>query len=248
MEQLANHGTRIALFGGTFDPPHLGHLAVARAARAAMSLDRILFAPVGTQPLKPAGSSASFADRLAMTELAIAGEPGFEISLADTPRPDGAPNYTLTTLLDLRAELSPADVLYLLVGADSFSSLHHWYRGAEIPFAAQLIVASRPGEPLSNLAEALPIGFQLDEPSGSDSDCRGVRIVRFRLRRCDGESAPFYLLPGLHYDVSASRIREQCRVAKQGQDALATSVPLPVADYIRSHRLYGVLAPSATSD
>src|SRR5215469_14916173 len=78
-------GARIAFFGGSFDPPHLGHLAIARAARDALQLDRVLFAPVGAQPLKPKGSTASFEDRLAMTELAIAGERGFEVSLADAP-------------------------------------------------------------------------------------------------------------------------------------------------------------------
>ena len=67
----------MAFFGGSFDPPHLGHLAVARAARAAFHLDTVLFAPVGAQPLKPEGSAASFEQRLAMTRLAIAGEPGF---------------------------------------------------------------------------------------------------------------------------------------------------------------------------
>src|SRR4051794_33636357 len=64
---------RVAFFGGSFDPPHLGHLAVARAARAALQLDRVLFAPVGAQPLKPQGSTAPFPDRVAMTELAIGG-------------------------------------------------------------------------------------------------------------------------------------------------------------------------------
>src|SRR5271166_4689651 len=90
---------RIAFFGGSFDPPHLGHLAVARAARAALGLDLVLFAPVGAQPLKPRGSTAPFEDRLAMTRLAIHAEPGFAVSLADAPRPSGAPNYTLETLI-----------------------------------------------------------------------------------------------------------------------------------------------------
>src|ERR1700690_766755 len=91
-------GSRVAFFGGSFDPPHLGHLAIARAARDAFHLDTVLFAPVGVQPLKPDGSSASFEDRLAMTRLAIDGEPGFAISLADAPKspaPGSAqPNYT----------------------------------------------------------------------------------------------------------------------------------------------------------
>src|ERR1700761_1830491 len=100
-------GGRTAFFGGSFDPPHLGHLAVARAARAALQLDCVLFAPVGAQPLKPHGSTAPFPDRLPMTSLAIAGEPGFEISLADAPTSDQRPNYTLETLGTIRAGLPP---------------------------------------------------------------------------------------------------------------------------------------------
>ncbi len=77
---------RVAFFGGSFDPPHLGHVAVARAARDALRLDAVLFAPVGVQPLKPQGATAGFDDRLEMTRLAVAGEPGFEVSLIDAPR------------------------------------------------------------------------------------------------------------------------------------------------------------------
>ena len=113
-------GGRVAFFGGSFDPPHLGHLAIARAARDALRLDRVLFAPVGAQPLKPAGSTVPFSDRLAMTELAIAGEPGFEISLADAPASAGRPNYTLETLRTLSAGLPAHGCLFCLMGADSF--------------------------------------------------------------------------------------------------------------------------------
>ncbi|MGA8041301.1 MAG: adenylyltransferase/cytidyltransferase family protein, partial [Terracidiphilus sp.] len=70
MHSATAQGQRIAFFGGSFDPPHNGHLAVARAALQALQLDKVLFAPVGTQPLKPHGASAGFADRLAMTQLA----------------------------------------------------------------------------------------------------------------------------------------------------------------------------------
>jgi nicotinate-nucleotide adenylyltransferase len=85
----------------------LGHLAVARAARTALALDAVLFAPVGSQPLKPQGSTAGFEDRLAMTKLAITGEPEFEISLADEPKLSGKPNFTVETLEGLRAGLAP---------------------------------------------------------------------------------------------------------------------------------------------
>jgi nicotinate-nucleotide adenylyltransferase len=153
---------RVAFFGGSFDPPHLGHLAVARAARQALRLDTVLFAPVGAQPLKPNGSTAPFPDRLAMTELAIAGEPGFEVSLIDAPNPGSKPNYTLDTLRTLRRDLPVGGALFCLMGADSFVSLSHWRGGAEIPFAAALIVASRPGQQLDDLAARLPRGLDLE--------------------------------------------------------------------------------------
>ena len=92
MNQARGKERRVAFFGGSFDPPHLGHLAVARAARDAFKLDNVLFAPVGAQPLKMNGSTASFEDRVELTRLAIADEPGFVVSLADAPKPWGVPN------------------------------------------------------------------------------------------------------------------------------------------------------------
>src|SRR5580658_4789331 len=126
-------GSRVAFFGGSFDPPHLGHLAIARAARTALKLDTVLFAPVGTQPLKEQGATASYADRLEMTRLAIEGEPGFALSEADKPTASGIPNYTLETLEKLRSAM-PGCALYSLMGADSFLGLRQWHRAAEIPF------------------------------------------------------------------------------------------------------------------
>src|SRR5271165_878843 len=162
MEKSLRGARRVAFFGGSFDPPHQGHLAVAHAARAALALDTVLFAPVGAQPLKPQGSTAGFEDRVQMTRLAVDGVPGFEVSLVDAPKPSGAPNYTLETLLDLRAELPIGGMLFCLMGADSFFGLKGWHRSAEIPFAAPLIVASRPGQPLDDLRAALPLGLTLE--------------------------------------------------------------------------------------
>src|SRR5580698_610806 len=140
MDRSSGGGMRVAFFGGSFDTPHQGHLAVARAAREALALDTVLFAPVGAQPLKPEGSTASFEDRVAMTRLAIAGEPGFDVSLVDAPTPSAAPNYTFETLFDLRAQLPPKGALFCLMGSDSFFGLRRWHRAAEIPFIAPLIV------------------------------------------------------------------------------------------------------------
>ena len=161
MEHTLATARRVAFFGGSFDPPHEGHLAVARAAQRALHLDRVLFAPVGAQPLKPMGSTASFEDRLAMTQLAISGDPSFDLSLIDAPRPDAAPNFTIDTLLHLRRELPRDGVLFCLMGADSFLELTRWHRASEIPFVAQLVVAARPREPLHDLEASLPPGVFL---------------------------------------------------------------------------------------
>jgi len=135
-------GQRVAFFGGSFDPPHLGHLAVARAARAALGLDTVLFAPVGAQPLKLQRSTASFADRLDLTRLAIAGEPGFAVSLA-MRQSLGRSQFHPGDASQPACELPPTPNV-LPDGADSFLGLRQWHRAAEIPFVAPLIVASRP--------------------------------------------------------------------------------------------------------
>jgi nicotinate-nucleotide adenylyltransferase len=248
MEQ-SSRGQRIAFFGGSFDPPHLGHLAVARAAQSALQLDSVLFAPVGAQPLKPQGSTAAFEDRAQMTRLAIAGIAGFSLSLADAPRPSSAPNYTYETLQELRASLPPATTLFCLMGADSFFSLRRWHRSAEIPFVAPMIVASRPGQDLLGLRAALPAGLTMEaapviasEPLSGDPSLPHSELRSCLLRNTAGETAPFYLLPGLHVEISASQVRDWIRA----QDHPQADTPAPgnallrpaVLDYIRSHGLY----------
>ena len=231
-------GRRVAFFGGSFDPPHIGHLAVARAAREALALDTVLFAPVGAQPLKPGGAAASFEDRSAMTRLAIAGEPGFELSLVDAPKSSGAPNYTLETLISLRAGLAPGGVLFCLMGADAFVGLKGWRGAGRIPFVAPLIVASRPGLSLEGLEAALPSGITLEDAGFGDTAGSSGGVCISHLRNSAGESAPFYLLPGLHVDVSASDIRSQVQAVLGSREAGAGLLPDAVASYIRSHGLY----------
>ena len=230
---------RVAFFGGSFDPPHLGHLAVARAAKEALGLDTVLFAPVGAQPLKPLGSTASFADRLAMTRLAIASEAGFAVSLADAPNPSGKPNYTLETLLRLRAELPAGGTLFCLMGADSFAGLRRWHRATEIPFVAPLIVASRPGQHLDDLKLALPAGLSIESVPGLDG--AEIEVRAYRLCNQTGDSTPFYLLPSLEIEISASEIREQVRIRELVGAAVGDQALLPsaVSGYIHAHGLYG---------
>jgi len=244
MNETPAGGRRVAFFGGSFDPPHLGHLAVARAAREALNLDTVLFAPVGAQPLKPRGSTVSFVHRLAMTRLAIAGEPGFDLSLADAPKSSGAPNYTLETLLTLRAELPPESAFFCLMGADAFAAFSHWHRAAEIPFVASLIVASRPGQRLDDLMAALPKGLAVDSLPQSDQPAGEIELRRCILRNPAGAQALLYLLPGLEIEISASEIREQMLIREQTRASAGvppperTLLPIPVSEYIRAHGLY----------
>ena len=243
MSRSANTGLRVAFFGGSFDPPHLGHLAVARAARAALSLDEVLFAPVGAQPLKPAGSTACFEDRVEMTQLAIQADAAFKISLADAPKPGGEPNYTLETLLTVKNELPPDSQLFCLMGADSFAGLQQWFRAAEIPFVAPLIVAARPGQPLHDLKALLPKGLQLEQDIAADfahldAATPAIKLRGYTLVNQAGRRAPFYLLPDVDIPISASSIREQIREKEGAQAAGEELLPARVAAYIRSRGLY----------
>ena len=237
MAEPADEQRRIAFFGGSFDPPHLGHIGVARAAQEALHLDTVLFAPVGVQPLKPSGSTASFEDRVAMTELAIKELPQFAISLADAPDPSGAPNYTFDTLLRLRQQFASA-TLFTLMGADSLVGLRHWYRGGEIPFVAPLIVASRPGQRLEDLAAILPDGLTITEDPPGIHDTASVPLRLFTLRNAAGTSAPFYLLPGLAIEISASDIRSQVSAAADRLCGGHELLPDAVCEYIAGHGLY----------
>lgn len=229
---------RVAYFGGSFDPPHLGHLAIARAARQALHLDTVLFAPVGAQPLKPHGSTASFADRVAMTRLATGAEPGMSLSLADAPTQTGSPNYSLETLRRVRAELPEGSTLFFLMGLDSFLSLRRWHRAAEIPFVAPLIVAARPGQRLDDLRAGLPEELSLAPAADAHQSVAGIAVRCYSITNAAGESTPFYLLPDLDVEISASQIRAQIRAT--GTDGLEARKILPdrVAEYVRTRGLY----------
>jgi nicotinate-nucleotide adenylyltransferase len=177
------------------------------------------------------------------------------VSLTDAPKPHASPNYTLDTLVRLRAEFPTGGALFCLMGADSFFSLRRWHRAAEIPFVAPLIVASRPGQPLDDLRAALPQGIAMDSPPQPSRIPAPPLVLDPELRTCllrneAGEASPFYLLSGLHLDISASHIRDlihhpiehpvqaQPRIASSTTAAEPDLLPLAVLDYIRSHQLY----------
>ncbi|CAN5404258.1 nicotinate-nucleotide adenylyltransferase [soil metagenome] len=149
---------RVALFGGTFDPIHRGHLAIAGAAADAFGLDTVLFAPAGRQPLKLNSTPTTFEDRLAMVELACGSDARFCASALDAPHADGSANYTVDTLAALILE-RPGDQIFVLAGADSFLDLPRWREPARLLQLAEWIVVSRPGFSLDDFnGLALPPG------------------------------------------------------------------------------------------
>ena len=141
---------RVGFFGGSFDPPHRAHLAVAEAVRDRFALDRVLLAPTALQPLKH-GAHASFTDRLHMVELLCDGTKNIEASSIDGPEPDNKPNYTIDTLRRLRGQLPPGAEIFVIVGADAFLNVQHWKDPATLLNEARWIVVSRPGFDLHQL-------------------------------------------------------------------------------------------------
>lgn len=140
---------RIGLYGGTFDPVHNGHLQVARAARDAGGLDRVVFIPCYRQPLKPGRPGAPDADRLAMLYLALAGESGFEVSDYEIRR--GGVSYTWDTVQHFSRH-HPDSRLHLLIGGDSAVTFNQWRNWKEILDRVILLVAPRPGYSLADCA------------------------------------------------------------------------------------------------
>ena len=140
---------RVALFGGSFDPPHHGHIAIAAAAADVFDLDKVLFAPVGRQPLKPEGLRRS---RTGSRWWSLrAGRTRALLSPTSTRPGVTGPNYTVETLATLH-EAMPEARLFNLVGADSFLDLPRWHEPERLLELAEWIVVSRPGFPLANLS------------------------------------------------------------------------------------------------
>lgn len=132
---------RLALFGGVFDPVHNGHLAVARAAAERFRMDRVLFVPAARPPHKPA-CHAAYADRVRMLELAIAGDPRFEVSRLEEGE---GYSYSIDTIEKVRARLATGDELFFLIGADAFAEIGSWRRAGDVVRSVVFLVVSRPG-------------------------------------------------------------------------------------------------------
>ena len=175
---------KLALFGGTFDPVHRGHLAVAGAAAEKFDLDLIYFVPADVPPHKGNRALTDFHHRFAMLALATADEERFVPSLLEAN--SGHPNYSIQSVRRLKSSLRKSDQLYFLIGIDAFMEISTWKQPAQLLAECDFIVASRPGYSMGDLGGALPEGVRPSPAapaSPSPPQGGGVGAGRFRSRR-----------------------------------------------------------------
>lgn len=202
------HGA-LGVFGGTFDPIHVAHLAVAEAARDVLGLERVLFIPAGEPPHKLDRVISPADDRLAMLELAIADNPAFAASRMEIERP--GPSYTIDTLVALAAEASAAGRpprLALIISVEAFRELPTWHQPDRVLELATLVVAPRDGYPEAEAG--------------------------FLERHFPGSAARAVFLDGPRMRLSASELRDWARTGR----SLRYLVPDAVCRYIGDHALY----------
>lgn len=137
---------RIGILGGTFDPPHVGHLILAEYTREALQLDHILFVPVGDHPFKRDNTRLPVDDRLKMLEMAVAGNDTFSISTVDVERP--GPHYSADTVAIIQEQYPGAD-LYFVMGGDNLRSLPSWHRARDLYESCRLAVMKRADEDIA---------------------------------------------------------------------------------------------------
>lgn len=183
---------RVGLLGGTFDPPHLGHLIVAELARTDLGLDEVRFVVAGQPWMKRGTSSGDH--RVAMTELATAGNGAFAVDRREVDR-DG-PTYTVETLEQLR-DHEPGTLWTFLLGEDAAASVPQWHRGAEALALARFVVVTRPGSRV-DLGRA-----PFDQMDGLDVPPIGISSTDLRARVRRGASIRYQVVPEVETYVRA---------------------------------------------
>ena len=217
----------VGLFGGTFDPIHRGHLAVARAAARRFRLKQIYFVPSSLPPHRQGRPLSPYHHRFAMVALAIQGAKSFIPSSLEAPSGRGF-SYSIDTVHALKREMGKRDRLYFIIGIDAFMDIAKWHRAEALLREADFIVASRPGYALAEVAKALP--QSLRPPADK---IRAIRKARTGNKLTLGRTA-IHLLPGVKVPVSATQVRGAARRGK----ALERLVSPVVAEYIQKAHLY----------
>ena len=196
----------IGVLGGTFDPVHNGHLIVAEVVRARLNLAEVIFVPAGQPWLKTDRPITSAKHRLEMLRLSLADKPYFKLSTMEIER--AGSSYTIDTIVELRAKLTPDDELFFILGQDNLAQLPQWREPSRLIQLCYLVAVPRPGSPrpnLKTLETSLP-----------------------------GISQRVMLMDEPHVDISASAVRE--RVVRGL--SIRHLVPEAVNKYIKENRLY----------
>lgn len=205
---------RICLYGGSFDPVHLGHLLVARAALEELSAERVVFIPTAKSPFKADRQPAPGTTRMQMLRLALAAKPWAAVDDIELRR--GGVSYTIDTVSQYKESLPEASFCYL-IGEDNIAKLHEWREADRLAKMVEFVVIPRPGT-----------GACPDVTSGSYRAAWGQAVVQggieFRLR----------YLQGFPLGVSSSQIRQRVREGKSVEDL----IPHGVGEIIRNNRLY----------
>ncbi len=195
---------RIGVFGGTFDPPHLGHMILATEAFSQLGLERLYWVLTPTPPHKLEQPISELQHRLAMVRLELAPEPAFELSRVDLDRP--GPHFTLDTLQILAAQ-NPGAELILLIGGDSLHDLRDWHRPADLLAACrQLGVMHRPGDEVDLLQLEKDMPGLKDKLCFIDAPLLEIASSDIRRRAAEGLPYRYFLLPEVYEYIQRNRI------------------------------------------
>ncbi len=193
---------RVAVFGGTFDPIHIGHLAAVQDAADSLTFERVLFVPNFRPPHKAQVPVSVAEDRVAMVRLSLEGSPNFELSLVEFER--DRPSFTLDTMRVLRERFGSGTELYFLTGCDALADLHTWHRPEELVNEFRLVIMDRPTGsevPWEVVEKRFPhIRSQIDIVHVAQLEISGEDIRR-RVRT--GRSIRYHVIPAVEHYIRA---------------------------------------------
>jgi nicotinate-nucleotide adenylyltransferase len=218
---------RIAVYGGTFDPVHVGHAAVARSLLKLFGLDEILFVPAFVAPHKRDRKVSPAFDRHAMLALATQGEGSFRVSTVELSAPER--HYTVETLTRFCERLGETARLFFVMGADSWEEITTWREWERVLALTDQLVVTRPGY-------ALPVEHVTQAVRERVVDVRGATRERVELELEAADGPRIYLTDAVNVRVAATDVR--AAVARGDWDVLSELVVPAVAEYIRKYGLY----------
>ncbi|MFL6468740.1 MAG: nicotinate-nucleotide adenylyltransferase [Pyrinomonadaceae bacterium] len=213
---------RVAVFGGTFDPVHVGHLMIARKLVELFKLDQFVFLPAFHAPHKPDRKPTSAFHRFAMLSIATRNDADISVSILELEK--GQPRYTVETIPELK-DIYFGSKLFFVMGADSWSEIKTWKRWKDVLKLTNHIIVSRPGYHLE-------LNHVTDEVRKRIIDVRGSNV---NIPEVENEYDSIYLTDSVFFDTSATELREDL---SDGDLERVDEIPVEVAKYIEKYELY----------